>query len=457
MKICNSAGEPTGDAVTLEASAIMRAYGAVEHAITHTFDAPSFSFFSEAHTVGHYKFNIQDLQSYILFKNKGRANKELMHLMHYHGVENVPLFQMNMERVYTRDANVPQIMKFLANTPLAQRRGFNMLMPVTVDDIRSGNPAFDASMDLPEETAVLGDAPDDASKPDPPEEPLIEDYDEEEEESTNVAAEDDPMISVDDKKGRIGRVATGPVNREHQPPEPVVLEPALPARPPAVVLKAKTKVAAKPQPKPDVRDQPETPTPTVSTSTIAPKVRPSQSAPSSSARRPESSLPSSSDWASHTPENTNMRASQSEVTRIDWTDQTSGASGDLWGAYTGNLTDVRDRPIGADPAAASPKGSGKEAWGRRHQQSGQAWRPKMRDETRDESRDEPPEIPPWRANQQRRAPRFARPRVRWEPTGIYGNREHQWNELWRHYPWVEDEDDFWYEPSSGEWFVREYF
>ena len=319
VKICNSAGEPTGDAVTLEASAIMRAYGAVEHAmreaISHTFDAPSFSFFSEAHTVGHYKFNIQDLQSYILlFKNKGRANKELMRLMHYHGVENVPLFQANMERVYTRDANVPQTMKFLANTPLAQRRGFNMLMPVTADEMRSGNPAFDASMDLPEETAVLGDATADASKPAPPDGPLIKDYDEEEEEeSTNVAAEDDPMISVDDRKGKIGRVATGPVNQEHQPPEPVVLEPALPERHPTVVLKAKTKVAAKPQPKPDpkpqpkpdVRDQPERPTSTVSTSTVAPKARPSQSAQSSSARRPESSLPSSSDWASHTPENTN--------------------------------------------------------------------------------------------------------------------------------------------------------
>ena len=29
--------------------------------------------------------------------------------------------------------------------------------------------------------------------------------------------------------------------------------------------------------------------------------------------------------------------------------------------------------------------------------------------------------------------------------------------LWRLHPWVENEDDFWYEPSSGEWFVKEYF
>ncbi len=210
---------------------------------------------------------------------------------------------------------------------------------------------------------------------------LIEDCDEEEEESINVAADDDPMISVDDKKGEIRRVATGSVNREHQPPEPVVLEPALPARSPTVVLKAKTKVAAKP--KPDVRDQPTSEAaPKVSTSTVAPKVRPSQNPQSSSARRPESSsLPSSSDWADRVP----------DVIGLDVTGQNAGTSGDLWGAYTGNLTDVRDRPIGADPqmpTSTAPKGSGKSAWGRRHQASRHEWRPRIREETRDDARDD---------------------------------------------------------------------
>ena len=456
VKICNSAGEPTGDAITTAKSAIMRAYGAVEHAmreaITHTYDAPSFSFFSEAHTVGHHKFNVQDLQSYILFKNKGRANKELMHLMHYHGVENVPLFQQNMERVYARDAHVPQVMKFLANTSMAHKRGFNMLMPVSVDEARSRNAAFDASMGLPEETAELTMENIDDSKPSPPDEPLIEEYEEEEEESLNVAADDGPMIAVDEKMGEIERVAFGSVNREHQPPQPVILEPA---RPPAVVLKAKPKVVAKP--KPDVRDQPEKTTKPIPTSTltVAPKTRPSQSAPSSGSKRPDPSLPHSSDWAGHTPESTNLEP-QSEVMRIDLTDQTSG---DLWGAYTGRLSDVRDRPIGADPQM--PKGSGREAWGRRHQQTNQTWRPRVRDDardtTREESRNEEEVIPPWRLNQQRHAQRVARSRFRWAPTGIYGNREPQWEELWRSHPWVENEDDFWYEPSSGEWFVKEYF
>ena len=117
-----------------------------------------------------------------------------------------------------------------------------MLMPVSVDEARSRNAAFDASMGLPEETAELTMENIDDSKPSPPDEPLIEEYEEEEEESLNVAADDDPMIAVDEKMGEIERVASGSVNREHQPPQPVILEPA---RPPAVVLKAKTKVVAK--------------------------------------------------------------------------------------------------------------------------------------------------------------------------------------------------------------------
>ena len=95
------------------------------------------------------------------------------------------------------------------------------------------------------------------------------------------------------------------------------------------------------------------------------------------------------------------------------------------------MSDVRDRPIGADPQM--PKGSGREAWGRRHQQTNQTWRPRVRDDARDtareESRNEEEVIPPWRLNQQRHAQRVARSRNRWVPTGIYGNREPQWEEL----------------------------
>ena len=44
--------------------------------------------------------------------------------------------------------------------------------------------------------------------PDPPDEPLIEDYGEEEEESANVADENDPVVSLDNRRGNIERVAS---------------------------------------------------------------------------------------------------------------------------------------------------------------------------------------------------------------------------------------------------------
>ena len=447
VRICNTAGEPTGDAVTLSASEIMRAYGSVEHAmreaITHAFDATSFSFFSEAQAFGHHKFNIQELQSFILFKSRGRANKELMHLMHYYGVDHVPLFKENMERVYTRDAEKPQILKSLANSPLALRQGLNMLMPVSAETVAGENAADDVEM----ETAVL-EARSTHAQPEPPDEPIIEDYDEEEEESTNLANENDPVVSLDHKRGRIEQVAPGPVRDEHRPPKPVVLEPP---RPPAVVLKAKTKVVSRPPQRPDVRDQPERPASTTSASTVAPKARPTQSESHSSGSRPDPP----DHRSNQTPKNTNVRTSQAEITRIDLTDQTSGASENLWGAYTGSLADVRDNAAEVDPqmpTATSTKGKGKGGRGRHHQQFHQEWRPRIRDDSNAASSS----IPPRRAHQQQ-ASRWARPRVRWIATGIYGNRELQWNQLWRQYPQAESDDDFWYETASGEWFFRDNF
>ena len=79
-----------------------------------------------------YKFNIHELQSYMLSENKGKINKEMMHVIHYHGVDNIPLFQKQVDLVMKRDANEPVRMKFLSNTPLAQRHGINMLLPVAV-------------------------------------------------------------------------------------------------------------------------------------------------------------------------------------------------------------------------------------------------------------------------------------------------------------------------------------
>ena len=93
VKICNSASEEaTEGAMLKDKTEIMRAYGVVEHAmkeaLSHAFGVTTYSFFSDVRPVDHYKFDIQEFQPYILSKSNGRINKEMMHVMHYHGVEN---------------------------------------------------------------------------------------------------------------------------------------------------------------------------------------------------------------------------------------------------------------------------------------------------------------------------------------------------------------------------------
>ena len=246
----------------------------------------------------------------------------------------------------------------------------------------------------------------DATRPEPPDEPLIEEYDEEEEESTNVAGENDPVIEYTGEKGGAGRVAPGPVHTEHRPPRPVILEPA---RCPAVVLKAKTKNVSRPPARADVRDRPEGSTSAASTSDIAPKTSPTTSETHSSGTRVTTSTPRRiDDQSNQTPESTNAGTSRREVPRIDLTDQTSGAAENLWEAYTGSLTDVRDTALDVDPqmpTSASVKGVNPSAASS--------------------------STPPWRSHQSQ-ARRVVRNRVRWGA----------WNELWRRNPNAEGDDAF---------------
>ena len=448
-KICTTAGEPGDDTVLKTAGEIMRAYGNVERAmreaITHAFGVSSFSFFSEALTIHHYKFNVQELQWFILFKNKGKANKEMIQVMHYHGVEYVPLFQEHVDKAFTRDTNEPVRLKFLANTPLAQRQGINMLMPVPAHTARTGGAAASTSIDLPEETAILEATLDDTNpKPDPPDDPIIEDPEEEEEEAVNVAGEDEPMIGYDGGDENDERVASGPVRSE-----PVVLEPV---RPVPVVLKARPKPASASAPfKEDVRDRAGTSS-SASSTVIAPKARPPESksrsdtAPTSTPS-PRTSAPAASASRgtganpSQTPESTSVSAACREVARIDLTDQTSSAMENMGGDYTGSLADVRDPINEIDPRVPIPTPSPARSKGGRDRQHQQEWRPSVPETSGISSSSRP-----WRPNQAP-ARRNAGNRVRWASTRIYGNTEGAWRELWRRYPNV----------AGGEWFVRERF
>ena len=222
--------------------------------------------------------------------------------------------------------------------------------------------------------------------------------------------------------------------------EPVVLEPV---RPVPVVLKARPKPASKSAPvKEDVRDRAGTSS-SASATVIAPKARPPESRQDPTLLLPrhhhrgQVHLPHQHQGAlvlnpSQTPESTNVSAARREVARID-------------------LTDVRDPINEIDPRVPIPTPSparSKGGWNRRHQQE---LRPSVPETSGISSSSRP-----WRPNQAP-AQRNAGNRVRWASTRIYGNTEGAWRELWRRYPNVAGADDFWYDPPSGEWFVREWF
>ena len=198
------------DMSVTERTKIVTAFGEVEHAtkeaLTHTLGAQSYSFFSEAKPMDHYKFNIQDFKSYLLSKSQGRVNKEMVHVMHYHGVENVPLFQEQMDQVRTKGTHEPIKMKFLANTPLAQKRGVNMLMPIT-KDVR------------------MTDAP---NKPDPPDSPIIEDEEEEgskeEKKRKGEMLDGDKIVEGIEEDGNAESVTSGPTHGHRS--KPIILKPA---------------------------------------------------------------------------------------------------------------------------------------------------------------------------------------------------------------------------------------
>ena len=124
---------------------------------------------------------------------------------------------------------------------------------------------------------------------------------------------------------------------------------------------------------------------------------------------------------------------------------TSAPADNLWGAYTGSLADVRDPAVESSRTLAPPQPKG--GWGRRYQQ--REWRPTVFTAPAASS------SRPWRSSRATRRPTGNR--FRWVPTGIYRYTEQAWNDLWQQYPDAEGDADFYYEPSSNEWFAKEWF
>ena len=117
---------------------LMISYGTVEtamrEAIKIAFAAECHSFASKNRARDQYAFNnMSDFQSYVVAKSKGgRVRGDLIHVMHYYSLIDVPAFQALARTHAEKNADKPVQLKFLAGTPLSERRGINARMPVEI-------------------------------------------------------------------------------------------------------------------------------------------------------------------------------------------------------------------------------------------------------------------------------------------------------------------------------------
>lgn len=133
VQACNSMSEQTTAEATLSPSQLKAAVGSVEtamkEAIRIAFSTVTYSFFSELDTPDNFKFNMAEFQSFLAFKGKSKVTGEMVHVMHFYGIKNVPVFEELVSKYKAKNENKPVKLKFLTDTPLSSRRGFNMLMP----------------------------------------------------------------------------------------------------------------------------------------------------------------------------------------------------------------------------------------------------------------------------------------------------------------------------------------
>ena len=99
-------------------------------------DKVTFSFFSHINPPGNLKISVPDFQSFYVSKNKKKITGEMVHVMHYYGVQNVPSFEELARKHRTKNEEKLVTLKFLIDTPAGGMRGFNMLMPVRSSEVQ---------------------------------------------------------------------------------------------------------------------------------------------------------------------------------------------------------------------------------------------------------------------------------------------------------------------------------
>ena len=152
-------------------------------------DCMTFSFFSNLNPPGNLKISVYDFQSFYVSKNKKKITGEMVHVMHYYGIQNVPAFEELASKHGRNNVEKPVVLKFLIDTPAGGMRGFNMLMPARSSEVQR----------VEEQDVVMGETVVEEEKRDEmevgPAEPVS---------SPDTAADD---VSMDDEEKKADKAA----------------------------------------------------------------------------------------------------------------------------------------------------------------------------------------------------------------------------------------------------------
>ena len=142
VQACNSMSDQTTIEAMRTPAQLKEDVGIVETAMKEAIriafpDCQTYSFFSPLNPPGNYRINVHEFQSFYEAKSKNKITGEMVHVMHYYGVQNVPSFEELTRKYKAKNEDKPVKLKYLSDSAASGMRGFNMLMPVNVEQAQS--------------------------------------------------------------------------------------------------------------------------------------------------------------------------------------------------------------------------------------------------------------------------------------------------------------------------------
>ena len=523
VQACNSMSDQTTIEAMRTPAQLKEDVGIVETAMKEAIriafpaDCQTYSFFSPLNPPGNYRINVHEFQSFYAAKSKNKITGEMVHVMHYYDVQNVPSFEELTRKYKAKNEDKPVKLKYLSDSAASGMRGFNMLMPVSVEQAQSSGtqdvPMVEVEQthenevdeveqtgetevvenmsvevvevaelptpEAPTEDIQMGDERDttEAPKPGPPLAPLIETI-EPETDTAIQTGEPSSGKTVEHISETMGAEDVAAGSSEGIPSGPVVLTPAKPRPPtPPKIMRANPKPAPKPGAVPkDVKPgkDPVTPKMTTEVRQVPKSKAEAKAMPKTPPHPPPARSRSTADTQA------NAYASAPEAITIDPivpTEDINQQGSDRWVNYVGTGQDVRDQYLptttsqhNLPPRARSwTKGSGR--WqpvskGRAPTLS-EAWEA---DQSSGWSSYEPSSSAKGKGTHEASSSSRGKGRGRggkgrgssqhwyenWIDTGFRGSIEDVRHLLQWYYPDQYDAnlEEFWYCPSDGKWYVN---